>query len=527
MDHLPYPATSPHPRLKVPLCVSEDEVAECNSFGLECSPFQHKWASKPVSLRWLESPSVESKAQIVQKWLYFGLLSKFLGRRVNFQDFSGDAYYLDSSCLPRYLQGSRLQIADVIAYEAILQNVDYHLDCFDEHLNNQQENRGVDTAQKVAFSVRILIDSLRRALRNRPEFAKAEESRDHFSYRNPYRSPGMTCTLLSKRMERRNGWCSMLVTDILSNFSSSAAYYLSSLPRENGLLEDHSMCTKFECKLTVNYATYEPKHVHAGCDCQMPRAPLEQVTKVIDEGGIPLVSLGGDSISVERSALKVPYAAISHVWAGGLGNRQANTLPICQLRRLASLPGTAHERLLQHLAPESRGAEDFFPRVFESILGPASLVRKRVSNRYWMDTLCLPVNPANENQIRKTKDAAINRMSQTYAGSHSTIVLDTELAEIAFVSQDNLSQDSLLFYYGRILCSAWISRCWTYEEAAMAPLLFIKMRSGLFAMTWERAKTIGLSAFLHAPPSVLILLGLMPLGFTPRVFIGFAHPPYS
>ena len=107
-----------------------------------------------------------------------------------------------------------------------------------------------------------------------------------------------------------------------------------------------------------------------------------------------------------------------------------------------------------------------------------------------MDTLCLPVNPASKDLIQKTKTAAINRMAQTFAGGQATIVLDTELQELEYDSQHELDHERQLSIYGRILCSSWNSRCWTYQEAAMAPILFIKTKTDLFPMTWQRKQTV-------------------------------------
>ena len=287
MDHLPYPSNSPLPRMKVPLLVTDIDVEDSALGGLESSALRHGWAAESVDLTWLQEGTTEEKARIVQKWLYFGLLCTFLGDKINLQDFvlRSDLVkrsYLNTSSLPRYLQRSQLNKVEIPAYEAILRNVDRHLDSFDEHLiRHCIHEADCKNAQKVVFSVRILTDSLRRAIRNRPEFAETNRLTGHPDYQNPFHPPGTTCYILRRRLRNQDGWCTMVIAHILSRYSSSAAYFLSSLPRQKPRLGNHDLCTAFECKLTLANDSYKPRHVCEDGECSMPPAPLQEVMKVI------------------------------------------------------------------------------------------------------------------------------------------------------------------------------------------------------------------------------------------------------
>jgi len=73
--------------------------------------------------------------------------------------------------------------------------------------------------------------------------------------------------------------------------------------------------------------------------CPFVHVDAQEVRKIIEEGGIPLVlidtsSSGGLDLRVRAAAARDRYIAISHVWSDGLGNPALNALPKCQLERL-------------------------------------------------------------------------------------------------------------------------------------------------------------------------------------------------
>jgi hypothetical protein len=84
-----------------------------------------------------------------------------------------------------------------------------------------------------------------------------------------------------------------------------------------------------------------------------------------------------------------PYCAISHVWGHGLGNRDANALPKCQISRLLSYVNEL----------ETADSEE---------------------SCFWIDTLCVPL----EKEARKI---ALSKISTVFRQAKTVLVLDSEL----------------------------------------------------------------------------------------------------
>jgi hypothetical protein len=92
--------------------------------------------------------------------------------------------------------------------------------------------------------------------------------------------------------------------------------------------------------------------------------------------------------------------------------------------------------------------------------------------RSWRYQICIPVREMNGNdetdESREMRGKAIDRMTHTYAGAHSVLVIDPELRHL---DNDMLRTDPDQFY-GCVIRSDWMRRCWTYQEGAMAGRLF-------------------------------------------------------
>ena len=69
----------------------------------------------------------------------------------------------------------------------------------------------------------------------------------------------------------------------------------------------------------------------------------EEVVKVLKDGKNALLELNLNTttdeifVAVRDAQPNSWYIALSHVWADGLGNPKANSLPQCQLRRIYKL----------------------------------------------------------------------------------------------------------------------------------------------------------------------------------------------
>jgi hypothetical protein len=163
----------------------------------------------------------------------------------------------------------------------------------------------------------------------------------------------------------------------------------------------HGQCVDAECRaFETSPTTYQKRHA-VECSsnqlCRLVGIDTARLASIVEQHALPLVrstvSQAGFSMEVVDDMGVQDFAAISHVWAGGLGNFDGNEIYECQalylhaaMRRSRPMKGTVH---------------------------------------YWLDTLCIPVHdPA----LRK---AAIDEMAQVYASTGDVLVLDPVLGHTA------------------------------------------------------------------------------------------------
>ena len=87
---------------------------------------------------------------------------------------------------------------------------------------------------------------------------------------------------------------------------------------------------------------------------------------------------------------------------------------------------------------------------------------------FWIDTLCIPVGQ----EYNRIKMQSINSMAKTYASAQAVVILDHELQQIKHLGKP---VSELL---GLLACSAWTSRCWTFQEGALARKWLIQFDDG-------------------------------------------------
>lgn len=230
------------------------------------------------------------------------------------------------------------------------------------------------------------------------------------------------------------GWCRNTVSHDLLRATTipvlSNLVYLEPFVRER--LDEHRNCTKDACTFyTIDSKTYTPRHVDPSCTCKALIPPVSDITKLLEKKTIPVVIFEEGSLVV-RPASEVPYVALSHVWADGLGSTTEEGLPACQVARLA--------KLVQGLIPESHA--------------------------FWMDSLCVP-------SVKDLRKRAIQLMAQTYERAAKVLVLD-----VGIRSQCSLSKpwaENVL----RIATSGWVTRVWTLQEGILARDLYFEFADGL------------------------------------------------
>jgi hypothetical protein len=140
---------------------------------------------------------------------------------------------------------------------------------------------------------------------------------------------------------------------------------------------------------------------------------------------------------------------MSFRWSDGWGNPIKNSLPLCRVQKLVCLISATYSM------------PDFDVRIAQGKWQRLSLPRHDHRVFFWMDTLCVPRSPVD---IYKK---AINQMRDVYANSERVLVLDAEL----MASQADCSYEEINM---RILCSTWIRRFWTIQEAVLAKRLIFQ-----------------------------------------------------
>ncbi|UKZ51105.1 hypothetical protein TrVGV298_004860 [Trichoderma virens] len=196
----------------------------------------------------------------------------------------------------------------------------------------------------------------------------------------------------------------------------------------------------------MDIETYKPSHVSDGCNCDLIGID-ERATSLIlrSTDTYPIIRFEqiGDGVDdfelvVEPYEPGVPYVALSHVWANGLGNPKANSLPRCQIKHVAKLIASMQAEI------ETGDAE------------------YRTEYRIWIDTLCCPIELGG-------KLIALERIASVYKNAAHVLVLDASLT--GFDSQDTHPAELMLRIYG---ASPWMRRLWTLQEGALTKSLYIQ-----------------------------------------------------
>lgn len=186
-------------------------------------------------------------------------------------------------------------------------------------------------------------------------------------------------------------------------------------------------------------------------------------------------------IFVEKATFQSRYVALSHVWTGGLGNPRQNALYQCQLEEIMR-----SGKRIRRVVESSRRPS--FIKLFQTMY---RLFMLHDINLFWIDTLCIPVR-VYDSQHKETKDseelraAAIDRMTQIYAGAHSVLILDPEMRELP----TSMASDAPDEFFGRLVRSDWMRRCWTYQEGAMGGKLFVLLQPDPAYLSRERYEII-------------------------------------
>ncbi|KAL8797879.1 MAG: hypothetical protein Q9195_000231 [Heterodermia aff. obscurata] len=311
--------------------------------------------------------------------------------------------------------------------------------------------------QLVCLSIRALLWSLRNAIANRNPSTLKRTSLEL----------GSSSYLKSLLIQR--GMCPHYLATIEDRSSVAALHYLAGIPRSIG---PHRHCARQSCTAYIlDPIKYKTQHVNIDCDCGFVEPDTIAIRKSIDSGQVPVVRISVHDNQVhlitQEASFDNPYAALSHVWSGGLGNLQASSLPACQLRRIY--------QVLRGLAPPSTGtnkkkwyekANMGWPKSEKDVEHGTDIFIGPESCAFWMDTLCLPKD-------RPQRDLALGQMTRIYAGAQRVVVIDNALQSMSSTEE----QDEVIL--ASLVSSPWMSRCWTFQEGRLAQLLHLNVDGNL------------------------------------------------
>jgi hypothetical protein len=301
-----------------------------------------------------------------------------------------------------------------------------------------------------------------------------------------------------KESMKHHGWCPSDIARAEAKYQSIQLLYIARMLDKKLPYRSHKDCTEWVCKsYQINMGEYQALHQklqNPVCPCRELAVSEHDTTKILlrDDQSYPLLRFKGDlfdlAYEIVDSSLNIPYVAISHVWADGLGNPSANSLPRCKLHHLRSLVDALSKK---EASNEQQAAE-----------GPL----------IWLDTLCCPaIN--GEGKIN-----AIEKIRLVYRKAKHVLVLDAGLMSYPWKGMD--ASEAL----ARIFTSSWMRRLWTLQEGALAQSLYFQyadeavsmnqVTRSVVAMTRSmphralfsdiRNEFMSLNGFFHSPTPMLL-----------------------
>ena len=446
MNHLPEIKDPAYPFPEIPCICRVDDYDGQGTVGFpERVGWQIDRQAGPCRIDESKS-SIQSPKALLQAWLFFGLLSDVfrIGEldvdMSTYVQHGGNGPILTTAKLRDHLE-KLARDAQQLKSETYLQRQKQVQTCFtpilnflQRHWNTQRAKENWKLSPTLSLDdimvVVILTETLRNAVMQMWP-VQVDESPLRWATFTREQNP------LQDRF-LQYGWCPNEASMLDKEFDITGLVLASMLKRPFSNNLSHKICTEERClALQTSDSNYETKHADDCGSCAMIVLDQTKICSILESGGIPIIYIpifpeNGQPPKVriiDYNANSLEYIAISHVWAHGLGNPKANSLPSCQLLRLKSL-----------------SAQLEFSTT-SSFRQPA----------FWIDTMCIPVNP----EFKALRKVAIARLAATYRQARQVLVLDADLQRCS----KNCSRTELAI---RIVSSGWMRRLWTLQEAVMS-----------------------------------------------------------
>ncbi|TVY56490.1 hypothetical protein LCER1_G003061 [Lachnellula cervina] len=426
------------------------------------------WVSYPVKkesaglnyLRAQRVTPVREQESFLQTWLYFGLICQFIGANavdggpptsqspevidrvydlIVVQDDSGLFVRLDEDGLNSLRDiGLSLLSREPEARKAHLDRMIFCLSCTQAIL----EQLPRDFNHMVRYSIASLGEIYAETVNVGLERLQLPNSFNRMW-------SGGLLDVDAKASMMEHGWCPSDIARAEVKYRSIQALFMMRMLDKSLPPRDHSHCTNDACNLyQIDPGNYQQKHHDCSCHELVVRdADLTSV--LFKDEKFPILKFKGDMHNPDYDIVESgAYIAISHVWADGLGNPNANSLHRCQLSRLQE---TVKAVVIKDSEDEAEPEEH--PLI-------------------WLGTLCCPA------QDGPGKTIAIEKIRLVYRRAKHVLVLD-----LGLMSYDSKSQDwpELLI---RIFTSGWMRRLWTLQEGALAQSLYFQFADEAVSLQW-------------------------------------------
>ena len=439
MDHLPLPSDKFIGHISIPFLATDDYSSPFHDY-----PQRNGWNIEfrgnlnPKLSHSLTSHANKDLVSLMQTWLYFGLLSEFLGTPVDMEPFKqasdSGSLVMSTEVLETLvcnrtsllLEQSKVNGPALVeswrdAFYGVLVIIRHHTGFFVAGAAN--DNRALSLT---CLAISVLAEYTMSALKGLCGRLGVEipvTQRWRISSRELPLDHGLP---IMKLMPGR-GWCPRDVA--LFNGAQidtvSTLWYLANLspPRTS---TSHSACTAENCvPLQMDKFQYRQSHISWDCSCSSVESDQSILASIIRSGKIPILVFKNDEIIMTEHEPGSGFIAISHVWADGKGNPRANSLPSCVIRELQSL--------VNDLLKKDSAANVPF----------------------WIDTLCIPRSPP------ELRMAALERLSEPFEEATGVLVLDS------YLRSHSAAQVSPFELLARILACGWSQRLWTFQEGRL------------------------------------------------------------
>ena len=439
MNHLPLPKDQLIDHIAIPFLASDDYSSPFHDY-----PQRNGWNIEfrangiPIINHSPTSHANKHLVSLMQTWLYFGLLSEFLGAPVDMEPFKqaseSGSTVLSTEVLERLvcnrtsslLEQSKLDGPAQVeswrdAFYGVLLIIRHHSAFF-----VAQAAKDDQALALTCLAISVLAEYTMTALKNLCGRLGVEiPVTQKWRVLDPELSLDYGLPIV--QLMQRRGWCPHDVA--LFNGAQirtvSTLWYLANLspPRTS---MSHSACTAENCvPLQMDKSQYRQSHVTLGCSCSSVESDQSTLASIIRSGKIPIITFQNDELVMTEHIPGSDFIAISHVWADGKGNPTANSLPSCVMRELQSLVNAL---------PRKASAAD---------------------TPFWIDTLCMPRSPPD------LRMEALQRLKEPYEEAAGVLVIDS------YLRSHSAAQVSPFELLARILACGWSQRLWTFQEGRL------------------------------------------------------------